>query len=421
VPQQNAVELADLLNLHVIRGPFDGDRAWAYFRKFSEFESWILDGEPPADSRGREVPPEHDMMLSYWPEAFEVYRESMWAYLERELKINPWIATLRSLLERGRAIDPGGCEAFIEEARGGVDRYWQQRRNADQRGRHLKDRPLDKRYVRDLLSAYSEYYEIDFGLWVLGSLAKCFSDGRFTPRAFGGPSTGVAQGSLVDAVVLAANGTPLGALILSAYDASLRNAIGHNDYSIALDGGELTVTDSRSGTVWTSDDIYSMIFNTSQFLEAVHSVIAFEHEVAGVSLESYKDSGTVSAAYFILSTGEPMVVLFQLWCFHRIDPLGKWLDAAEMSIEKGAAHEEIIRFTASAWTKGEKVSEGLVGDALREGGWVRVLRVPVAPDLGLGYPSFTRPDGASYCIVGESDVHVLPYSGIRDHVGAWPR
>ena len=73
-----------------------------------------------------------------------------------------------------------------------------------------------------------DYYECDLPLWFLGVLGKALTDGTVKPDAFGGPSTRTAQGNLVGQVSPALQGTPLAALVADAYDADLRNTVGHN-------------------------------------------------------------------------------------------------------------------------------------------------------------------------------------------------
>jgi len=411
----------DILDLPMVRGPKDPDRAMKYLERFAQFEEWILAGEPSSDASPDDYPPEHRYMLLRWPDAFEIYRESMWTYLERELQLNPWVATMRSLLGRAREADPKGCAEFIESARQGVDRFWQQHRNAQHTLRGSDRNATERQKIRHALQTYAAFYEIDYPLWVIAVLARSFQTGNVKPTLFGGPATHVAQGNLIGGVCEVTAGTPLGQLLSSAYDADLRNAIGHNDYAIDnLPSGGFEVTDSRTGKVWESDDVYWKLFSTGQFIDGVHTVMAYEHEVNSPDVWQYRDVGTVAATYFWYENREPGVILFQLWCFHRIDPAGTWLDSASLTIETGDTAEEIVRLTDHAWTKGETVTQSAFLEKLEERGWARIVRVPVVPDLGLGFPSFTRPDGAHYCLAGESDVHVIPFAGVREHQGAWP-
>jgi hypothetical protein len=103
----------------------------------------------------------------------------------------------------------------------------------------------------------------------------------------------------------------------------------------------------------------------------------------------------------------PTVALGQLWCFRDLDPAGTWLDTTELVITVHPDGTEQVNIGEFHMSIGGPVTP-VLGAALLEHGWVRVLRQPVAPALGLGHPEHMHPDGARYEVVGAWDEHCVP-------------
>lgn len=91
-------------------------------------------------------------------------------------------------------------------------------------------------------------------------VGRAYQTGNIDPSAFGGPTTAVAQGSLVDSVALAVKGTPLAPLLERAYIPQLRNAVGHNSYEIVFGDGpteSLTaIRDTLSDAEWPAEAVW---------------------------------------------------------------------------------------------------------------------------------------------------------------------
>lgn len=58
---------------------------------------------------------------------------------------------------------------------------------------------------------------------------------------------------------------------------------------------------------------------------------------------------------------------------------------------------------------GDTLSTGLVGQAVLERGWIRVVRIPVAPHMDMGFPVFRHPTSGDYEVVGIPDEHDVPF------------
>jgi hypothetical protein len=180
------------------------------------------------------------------PEAFHFYRFCLMEYLERILGLSPWNVTVRSELMRARLRDRSGFENFEERAWDASDRFATQRINAVGRyATHLmvlnEGRP--EQAMQQLLSTYTDLYEIEYSLWYLGVLAGAITTGKFRPGAFGGPNTKKGQDALIEQVEKSLQGTPFVGPFSLSYDAALRHAVSHNSYRLRTSRGLPVVED----------------------------------------------------------------------------------------------------------------------------------------------------------------------------------
>jgi len=385
-------------------------RAEEYAAAFSHFEEWILLGRPEGFLDVRAVPPEHNMMIDFWPEAFEAYRHALWAYLERHTALHLWSSTVRSLLIRARRSDPVGYDEFIRVLDDAMPRFVEQKRNSVQRHMQAERDPDRARALRASLSAYADTYEIDLPMWFLAVLGRALTTGKLTPEAFGGPSSSTSQAALINSAVEALRGTPLERLLRDAYDAKLRNAIQHNDYELRIGTTEVTVSMLDGSRTWHGDELYNRVTGTQQLVEAVQTVSAYVRLVEEPLLKAeFSQAGLVAVLFSGYQDNLPHAAVHQLWCFHEMDTAGTWLDGCTVTFEVLEDGREKVSFTERGYTIGEPVSHSeQLGDELRRHGWMHVTRIPVAPNFDLGYPVVDLPAAAaSYEVVGVPDEHVV--------------
>jgi len=380
-------------------------RPLAVYEQFLEWEFAVADGRLPTDLR-----PEYYQIMDRWPDAFEFYRHSLYLYLEQNLNLNPWGVILRSILTRAAATDPTGASAFLKSVSQEIGRFSTQRKNIAapfnfQFDLSSVDSP---EHLRSLLRSYIDVYEVDFALWYLGVLGRTERTHRFHLGAYGGPASTTPQASLAEQVSKDVQGTPIGWLFDRAYDSELRNTIAHNDYEIVGRTGRLVVRNLTTGREWTQQDVLDRLTASLSLLEGVLHCAVYVHFVDQErSRADFPDCGVIQVSFTVTGGHAPYLVLLQLWCFRNLDPSGDWIDKAGLRLSR-AGDGERLQLTENAWTEGKPISPGPVGDAFRRYGWSLVTRVPVAPDLGLGFPTIQDAEGTRYEVVGPADEHVVP-------------
>lgn len=365
-----------------------------------------LEGFDPED-----LPIEYRYMLGYWPEAFQFYRLYLMEYLERILGLSPWNVTVRSELMRARLRDDSGFEEFEKQGWEGSDRFVTQRINAVRRyATHLmllnEGRP--EHAMQELLSTYSDLYEIEYSLWYLGVLARAVTQGDFRPDAFGGPKTRTGQDALIEQVEESLKETPFYGPFSLSYDPRLRHAVSHNSYRLLTSGEDIAVQDLETGTRWDTRAVNTLVLNSLQLVQAVATSVGYVHEIWLPNRQrEFRDRGLISIEATITQEEVVEFILLQLWCFRDIDPGGAWLDDATMEFVPRPGGVERVKLTNTSFFEGAAWTTGELGRVLRERGWARLQRVPGAPNLALGHPVLTRPDGAEYEVLGPGDEHVV--------------
>jgi hypothetical protein len=108
--------------------------------------------------------------------------------------------------------------------------------------------------------------------------------------------------------------------------------------------------------------------------------------------------------------GMPQIVMLQLWCFHAMDASGTWLDNATIRFEETDSENLRVKYTDKGFTVGEDARDTFRRDDGAVHEWVRVRRVPVAPNLNMNYPVIDVTDRMSFEVVGVPDIHVVRVS-----------
>ncbi len=199
----------------------------------------------------------------------------------------------------------------------------------------------------------------------------------------------------------------LAPLLGSCYDPDFRNTFNHNNYEIRMVDGGSTFVDIQTGRQWGDDQIWSLLLAMQQaqlaILMGIQVALSVDDEsiVAGL-----KECGTVAVTCTIEGV-VPVISIFQLWCFRDLEPSGLWLDRARIAVISAGDGRQKIQVTERAYSEGERLGDAWLEHA-RRSGWAHIRRIPVAPNLGLGHPVLTGPDGAQYEVLGPADEHVAP-------------
>lgn len=386
--------------------PSDPDMAWTHFLRMMSYEGWLEAGRPELDDFTiEEWPPVYVRFFEQWPDAFQYYRHHAFSYVSGALGLLPWGQVVHSLLSRLRAGDPAGYERLIEVLQASDERFLRQRRQATQSLylTPLPEEPADR--LLTALTGYCRLYETDLPLWLLGVIGKGLQEGVLDPDFLGGPETRTPQGSLVDTVQQRLAGTPLEDPFRGSYDSVLRNAVSHNDHEVIEEAGDLVVVDHDTGTRWFGDEAWDRIVAAQHIHQAVvlAAQLAMARQVEPPT--KFRDIGVLSATYQVSDVG-PIVLVPQLWCFRDLDPDGVWLDESTLTLTMDQ-DGGVGAFTDNATTSGPPFGSEYI-ETLEERGWITVIRIPVAPAIGLELPTITTMDGETLEVVGPRDEHLIP-------------
>ena len=170
------------------------------------------------------------------------------------------------------------------------------------------------------------------------------------------------------------------------------------------------VRDSRSGQEWPADVVLDAWKNTADLINAVMSACASIECVLLPSRQGqFRDHGVIDILYMV-DRSIPLAQVAQLWCFRDIDPDGAWIDESSFFVRDVGADRQQAGFTDKAFMEGAPLS-GEFMDAVLERGWVRVVRIPIAPHMDMGFPVHRHPVVGEYEIVGVPDEHDVPFVG----------
>lgn len=401
-------------------GASDARRAVEYAQAFYAYEDWLHLGRPEGRLEVAALPLEYHFLIERWPEAFEFFRHSMFAYLSYALGMRPFDSVLRSLWRRTAIRDPSGAAAVLERAWNAYEPYRTQRTNAwSELLDVVNGSNEDATKVRAYMRAYVVAFEMDLPLWFLGVVGRGFARGRYDAESFGGPETRTNQGALVDQVVQALQGTALAPYFDNAYDPALRNAASHNDYEVADGPSGPVLTQRSSGKAWTAEVLVGKVHAVWALVHAVeHAVQVLHHSEASRGDPVRTDFGVLSTMSAV-QDDHPLVIVSQLWCFRDLDPEGDWLERAVVSLSAEADGQQRLSFSPSAFSIGDPLDPAVVS-SMRSVGWVRVVRVPIAPDLGIGHPAYEVPSAgpSRYEIVGPPDQHIVPVGAVLEEASS---
>lgn len=372
------------------------------------YEAWVASDDDAELLDPAELPSTYVMAMHLWPDAFEFLRHHMFVYVGDVIGHAPWGQMLLSLTRRALASDPGGATRLMDAFAAAHQRFLQQYREAMRAMRTSSHAPDSTSMLMAALFGWAAIYETDFPLWFLGMLGKALSTGSVDINYLGGPNTTTAQGSLVNSLATALDGTPLRNVLDDAYDVNLRNSLLHNDYELTRTDTGVVLRDHLTGVTWDEGQLWDIVVAGQNMLQSVLLAAQVIQATALPSVKQFSDCGVMSFTYTTTESGLPLVVISQLWCFRDLDPAGTWLDSATLTLEPVGEQENRVSLTAQASLTGSPLIETDFGHAVREAKWAWVQRLPVAPTLGLGLPEIRTAEGETVEVVGPMDRHFVP-------------
>lgn len=367
------------------------------------YEEWVLNGRPEGGLR--QAPPTFcGPGEVIWPDDLQYAIVHTLSYVAQSLDFVPWSEIVLSLARRATVRDPRGATELIAVVGAARERFEAQygHARAGLNDASLADEP--EAGLRRALNAYAAMYEIDMSLWLLGVLAKADQTGQIDPGYLGGPDGKTAQGAMLNEIVGLLSGTPLEFPFEMTYDPALRNAIGHNDVAISEAAEGLEVSDRKSGRTWSGTEVHGRLLMADFMVQAV--ALAADLDLSGRRPPS-TDSGVLSFTCHLMDHGIPLVVVSQLDCFHRLDSVGAWVDAADLEIKIDGKLTTEMRLTDRARIPTRVPVDSQFVSAVQSSGWVEVQRLALAPNLGHQLPVVELMSAESYEIVRPADRHYV--------------
>lgn len=384
----------------------DAPGAWRHFDRLLAYEEWVRAGKVVADADPDTWSFMYRTAMAFWPEAFEFLRHSAFQYVSKALGVAPWADILDSLVRRVCSEDSIGAEGLRDALAGAHTRFLRQYREAFVAMDPTLNRLAKVARARAGLQSYTAIYETDLPIWFLGVVGNALATGKVDPDFLGGPASSTPQASMLKTVADVLRKTPLGEPFLTAYSRDLRNALGHNDYELVITGDSFSLVDTSTDQTWSEQDVWNLISSSQTMVQSVlmvaQALLSRERE------EDFADCGVTSFTYRVTGNSSAELVVAQLSCFRDLDPHGKWLSRATLSIEPSENDLETVSLTDRARLSGSPVSDRDFGQACVNTGWVCVRRVPVAPNLGRGLPTIRSAEGELLEVVGVPDVHYVP-------------
>lgn len=388
--------------------------AWEHYSKILSYELWLAEGATAPPPEHGDLPESYFAALERWPDAFDYVRHHMFMYVGGALGHVPWAEMLLSLVHRAVEQEPGSGQELTEALRSAHDRFLRQYQAAIQSTVSAARAESQVERLRAGLHGWAAIYETDFPLWFMGVLGNTLRSGRFDFSYLGGPGTRVAQASLVNTVRKNLAGTPIEALVNDVYVPLLRNVINHNDYEFVDTPDGIILRDHDTGTEWTEDFLWQVILASQKMLQSILVATQVVQATLPDETNDWADCGVMNMSYGATAEDLPVVVVAQLWCFRDIDPMGTWLERATLRVSAEEGDMESVTLTPRARLTGEPISSRPFGQAVRKHHWAWVVRLPVAPAIGLGLPEVTTAEGERFEVVAPADRHLLPASLAND-------
>lgn len=148
---------------------------------------------------------------------------------------------------------------------------------------------------------------------------------------------------------------------------------------------------------WLSNSVHTVAAHGSNLRDALQSEDLFKVGIMNRLTVAHCD--TQMATIFI----------FQLWCFYNLDPLGAWVDTATITVNLNSDEdvESIYLGSIVICSDLETLDTIKKMSTAFSVGWAEIIRVPIGPDLGLGYPNYAY-DNQKFEVLGVPDRHVVP-------------
>lgn len=312
--------------------------------KFRNYENWMNSGFP--DPIPSDIPKEYRELFSIDPLSYLVYRESLFELFSQYSNSHIIFVEMAQLIENLAQKDKHKAIEIANKFSPNCDisSFQQEWRNAFEIFGLISTGALSQATCMFYQSKYEMDEPLLFTAVSLRFLSTSIVD--FDLLDLKDKNGRLIKGRIIKYVSDNMSTYPnLKKAIDVGYAPKLRNMIGHNKYKI--ESKELTSLDG------------SLRFREAEFFDILYHLQEYQHAYIWAvkkfqlskELDKIKDCGGISIGYeFSTDNNLAGIILFQLWCFYRIDPAKNWVESVSFT---KSANKLITRFSDRVFFEGE--------------------------------------------------------------------
>jgi hypothetical protein len=289
-----------------------------------EHEHWIQDGcSQPANHKLRV--PGYKTVVQQGQEAYAFYRHSFVPYFSAALGYSGLVEDITRLVDDLKAKYPELTSQLLAD-------YVEPDEHFRAQWGNLFDTVLYSGLTHDSLLQYQRKFEVELPLRFLTNIRELAKTGSFDPKLtrFRDRSGNLKKGILVQHVRDGFKQYPhLSSIVKLSYDSKLRNAVGHNAYTIS--DGRLRSIDGR------------VQLSTEEFVRRLEALQTLQNTILWLFMSRYEEDRSALSANGIVAIGwgwqsdqkGAHLSIFQLAPFFLLDKGVHWLDHIILAESEG--------------------------------------------------------------------------------------
>lgn len=346
------------------------------FRRFADYEAWIVASKSDPRKLPKSFPKEYLHLFGQNELAYNFYRHYLYKYIQDIRGEGDHLAELWQLWQKTSATHPIESEKFraLVHEEEPAEQYFLQQHNVYK----IAENRVLIELTPEWLFAYQSMYENAAPLAFIAILCN-MSCGQVFSRKLSELSDRngrLIKGRAISYIFSNFGQYPhLKALFSQAYDARLRNTVGHNEYTIeeheirSLDGAIAV----RAADF--ANSLYALQLVQFAFLWLMNMIELEEHS-------SELSQHGILTLLWDLQNKE--LTAFQLWCFSELDIKKDWLQQITIDVADSLVK---TTFTGTIHTSGQTSPniEAMIAE-IRKAKQVLCHFVPIAPYVGEGEP-----------------------------------
>jgi hypothetical protein len=259
-------------------------------------------------------------------------------------------------------------------------------------------------FTRNSCFLYQSFYEIEMPLLLLSSFIILMkkNEVEITHQSFRDKKNNLVKGKCISFIKSGLQKHPaLQNAFSIAYNVKLRNTIGHNDYEI---------DNEFIKSIQTNEKVSKEKFQYGlHYLQLFNNLTLYYFTSYNNDIDSLKGYGVLSVGFAIYKE-VPVLSLYQLECFYRIQPKEKWLKKVKFETKNNISFS--TKFSSKISFSGEmdsKMKDWI--NALRKFKTIKTVIVPIV-NLGENYSGekILKTDCGDFTLLEEYEMLELKFS-----------